>query len=187
MRVGLFGGSFNPPHEGHLEIALAALRRLDLHAVWWLVTPGNPLKSNGEYAPLADRLAATRRLARHPRFDVTDIEARLGSRYTLDTVRRLTERYHGVKFIWIMGADNLATFDRWRGWREIADRTPIAVFSRPGSVLKAPLSPAAQVLRNRRLPSSAARTLAETDPPCWVYFARTRNPASSTALRARRA
>ena len=186
MRIGLFGGSFNPPHDGHREIALAALRRLGLHAVWWLVTPGNPLKNGADYAPLADRLASTRALAAHPRFVVTDIEAHLGSRYTVDTIRRLTERYRGAKFVWIMGADNLAGFDNWFGWREIANRVPIAVFSRPGSVLRAPLSAAAQTLRPHRMPASAARELPLAEPPSWVYFARTRNPASSTALRALR-
>jgi len=183
MRIGLFGGSFDPPHEGHLEIARAALRRLGLDAVWWLVTPGNPLKQNGASAPLAERVAAARRLASHPRFVVTDIEARLGTRFTVETVRRLRERYAGVRFVWIMGADNLERFDRWFGWRDIANSTPIAVFSRPGSVLKAPLSPAAQTLRAHRRPSSSARRLADETAPAWIYFARTRNPASSTAIR----
>ena len=143
MRIGLFGGSFNPPHEGHRLVALQALKRLDLDAVWLLVSPGNPLKDHADLAPLAERIEATRRIVDHPRIRVTGFEAAHGFTYTYETVRFLTTTHPGVKFVWIMGADNLAQFHRWERWRDIAALLPLAIYVRPGSTRHAPISPAA--------------------------------------------
>ena len=130
LRVGLFGGSFNPPHEAHRAASLFAMRRLGLDRVWWLVTPGNPLKDTDGLPPLEQRLAAARALANHPRIDVTDLEARLRTRYSVDTLRMLKRRYPLVRFVWLMGADNLVNFHRWKDWRAIAALVPIAVVDR---------------------------------------------------------
>ncbi|HSP26127.1 MAG TPA: nicotinate-nucleotide adenylyltransferase [Saliniramus sp.] len=184
MRIGLFGGSFNPPHEGHLHVGRMALRRLQLDQLWWLVTPGNPLKERHGLASLEERLEAARRLARHPRIAVTDIEAQLGVRYTIDTIRRLRARCPTLRFVWIMGADSLANFHRWGHWREIAGLVPIAVIDRPGLTLKAVRSPAAQALSPFRIPEHAAATLAARKPPAWVFLHGPRSNLSSTAIRA---
>ena len=144
MRIGLYGGSFDPAHEGHLHVSTTALRRLRLDRVWWLVTPGNPLKDNARLPPLEERIARARRLAADPRIDVTGLEAAIGTRYTFDTVDELTRRCPGVHFVWLMGADNLAQFARWQRWRDIARRVPIAVIDRPGATLKATRAPAAE-------------------------------------------
>lgn len=138
MRIGLMGGSFNPAHEGHLYVSKTALRRLDLDYVWWLVSPGNPLKPQAAMAPLQKRLAYARFLAHHPRIRVTDIERSLGTVYTLDTLKALKRRFPGLSFVWLMGSDNLMQFHRWLRWQEIAQQMPMAVVLRPGSVL-APL------------------------------------------------
>jgi nicotinate-nucleotide adenylyltransferase len=151
MRVGLFGGSFDPPHQGHLQVSMAALRSLRLDQVWWLVSPRNPLKPQAPSSDLGRRVAAARARAAHPRLRVTAIEAALGTRYTAETLRRLAPRLRGVDLVWMMGADNLASFHHWRGWQAIAATVPIAVFNRPGLALSALVSPAAQALRNARL------------------------------------
>src|SRR5204863_138816 len=130
LRVGLFGGTFDPPHAAHRAASLLVLRRTGLDRIWWLVTPGNPLKDTRGLAPLRDRIAAARRLARHPRIEVSGVEAAIGARYTLDTLRYLVARCPGVRFVWIMGADNLRSFHRWHGWRRIAALVPIAVVDR---------------------------------------------------------
>ena len=158
MRIGLLGGSFNPPHEGHALITRLALRRLALDRVWWLVTPGNPLKSLTGLAALNARIEAARRLDVGPRVVVTDIEAQIGSHFTYDTLRWLKRRAPGVHFVWIMGADNLRQFHLWRHWRAIADLAPIVVVDRPGSTLKAISSPAGAALARWRVPE--AMTLA---------------------------
>ena len=129
--IGLLGGSFDPPHAGHVHITKAALKRFGLDHVWWLVSPANPLKKHGP-APLADRVLAARALMRHPRVTVTGIEAQLGTRYTAETLRALQGRYAGVRFVWLMGADNLAQFHRWQDWRWIMDHVPVGVMARPG-------------------------------------------------------
>lgn len=186
MRIGLFGGSFDPPHEGHRQVSLAALSLLGLDQVWWLVSPGNPLKPNAPSQDLARRVAAARACAAHPRIKVTAIEATLHTTYTAETLRHLSARLRQVKPVWMMGADNLRQFHRWRDWQRIAAAVPIAVFNRPGEMPAALSSPAAVVLRGARLPISKAGLLAEERPPAWVFLPTPHVPLSSTELRAHR-
>ena len=183
MRVGLYGGSFNPAHEGHAHVAEMAKRRLRLDRVVWLVSPQNPLKARHETADLAERMAGARSLAKGPGMIVSDVETQLGSAYTIDTIRALKTRHPGVKFVWIMGADSLASFHRWRGWTQIMREVPVAVVSRPWIAMKSRFSPAARRFAHARLPISAARRLPYTQPPAWVYLHGPLNFASSTALR----
>jgi nicotinate-nucleotide adenylyltransferase len=186
MRIGLFGGTFDPPHAAHRAACILALHRLGLDRVWWLVTPGNPLKDTRGLAPLQERMAAARVLARHPRIDVTDFEARLGSHYTYETISYLIRRCPGTRFVWIMGADNLRGFHRWQRWRDIAALVPIAVIDRLGPSLYATASAAGQALARERVPEAAARALPERKPPVWIYLHGLKSPLSSTALRAAR-
>jgi nicotinate-nucleotide adenylyltransferase len=186
MRIGLFGGTFDPPHQAHLAATLLALKRLNLDRVWWLVTPGNPLKDTRGLKPLDSRIAAARALTHHPRIDVTGIEAVINTRYTYDTLRFLVRHCRGVRFVWIMGADNLRSFARWQNWRGIADLLPIAVVDRLGPSLYATASVAAQALARFRIPEKAAATLADREPPVWTYLHGLKSPLSSTALRALR-
>ena len=183
LRVGLSGGTFDPAHAGHAQVAETARRRLGLDRVIWLVTPGNPLKAAGGAAPLEARLAGAAARARGPRSVVSDAERRLGSRYTLNTVRRLKTRFPGVWFVWIMGADNLAAFHLWRGWTKILREIPVAVVSRPGLAMKSRFSPMARRFAAARLASGAAWRLATAPPPAWIYLTAPFNPASATALR----
>jgi len=185
LRVGLFGGSFNPPHDGHRDSSLLALRRLRLDKIWWLVSPGNPLKDARELAPFAARVTAARKLARHPRIEITTLEAAIGTTYTFETISYLKRRCRGVHFVWLMGADNLSGFHCWKRWREIAQLVPIAVIDRPGSTLKAMNSRAAQALAPYRLDESRAACLAEAAPPAFMFLHGPRSDLSSTALRAR--
>jgi nicotinate-nucleotide adenylyltransferase len=187
MKVGLYGGSFNPAHEGHAHVAETARRKLGLDRVIWLVSPQNPLKGRHETADLAERMAGARALATGPGMIVSDLETRLGSAYTIDTVRALKARFPGVKFVWIMGADSLATFHRWRGWTQIMREVPVAVISRPWISLKSRFSPAAIRFAKYRWPSSRALGLAGSKPPAWVFLFGRFNFQSSTALRARQA
>jgi nicotinate-nucleotide adenylyltransferase len=185
MRIGLFGGSFNPPHEGHVLVAQTALRRLALDRIWWLVTPGNPLKDVAGLPPQESRMAACRAMIGHePRIVVTGIEAAIGTRYTQETIAFLKARARGVNFVWIMGADNLASFHRWQKWREIAAAVPLAIIDRPGSTLRAIASPAGRMLAAHRLDERDAGRLAMAGPPAWVFLHGRRSDASSTLLRA---
>lgn len=179
------GGSFNPPHEGHRAVAATALRRLALDRLWWLVTPANPLKSQAGLAGHAARIAASRAMAPGPRVTVTGFEAALGTPYTVDTMAFLARRYPSARLVWVMGADSLATFHRWRSWRDIARMVPIAVIDRPGWRWQALASPAARALARSRLPESRAATLAGRRPPCWVLLTTRLSNASSTELRQR--
>ena len=183
--VGLLGGSFNPAHQGHVHVSRMALRALGLDRLWWLVSPQNPLKDSADTAPLKDRLARARALARDPRISVTDIERRLGTRYTVDTVRALKRRYPGVRFVWIMGSDNLLQLPRWARWRELIAELPIAIYPRPGSSLKARGAPALNLFRGARLDAADARLLPFCAAPALVFLEGPEHHASSTALRAR--
>jgi nicotinate-nucleotide adenylyltransferase len=187
MRIGLFGGTFDPPHAAHLAACMLVLRRLGLDRVWWLVTPGNPLKNTRGLAPLAERVAAARALAHDPRIDVSDFEAQLGTAYTYETISYLRRRCPGVHFVWIMGADNLRSFHRWQRWRGIAGLVPIVVVDRLGPSLYATGSATDHALARYRLPESAAKKLAKHKPPAWIYLHGLKSPLSSTALRAARA
>lgn len=182
MRIGLLGGSFDPAHEGHAHITEIALRRFGLDRVWWLVSPGNPLKEHGP-APLGERIAAARRVMRHPRVEITDIEAQLGTRMTADTIAGLQRHCPGVRFLWLMGSDNLVQFDQWDRWSEIAARVPIGVLARPGTRLAARKSRAAQIMRAGRLPEAYASLLPEMKPPAWVLLNLPMSPLSSTMIR----
>jgi nicotinate-nucleotide adenylyltransferase len=185
MRIGLYGGSFNPAHAGHRHVSLMALRRLGLDRVWWIVTPGNPLKNNGELASAGDRVAQARRIAAHPRIDVTAFEEGIGARYTIDTLAFLKRRHPGVHFVWIMGADNLAGFHRWRGWRAIARMMPIAVVDRPGWTLRSTGSRTATTFADSRIPEAEASSLPLRQPPAWLFLHGPRSFLSSTELRRR--
>ena len=184
MRVGLYGGSFNPVHDGHLQVARTAKARLSLDRVIWLVTPGNPLKEPP--AGLAARVAGVKARVADPAMIVSDLETRTGTRYSLDTLRVLQARYPGVHFVWIMGADNLAGFHRWRGWAQIMRQVPVAVVARPGAMMAALSSPAARRFAHARVPANRAGRLPLMKPPAWVFLATPLNSASSTALRSRR-
>lgn len=186
MRIGLFGGTFDPPHQAHLAATLLVLKRLRLDRVWWLVTPGNPLKNTSGLAPLLKRIAAARALTHHPRIDVTGLEAVIKTRYTYDTISWLRARCPGVRFVWIMGADNLRSFHRWQKWRKIAELVPIVVVDRLGPSLYAAASPAGNVLAHVRIPEHAASSLPDRKAPVWAFLHGLKSPLSSTALRALR-
>jgi nicotinate-nucleotide adenylyltransferase len=184
MRIGLLGGSFNPAHQAHRHISLAALKRLGLDQVWWLVSPGNPLKDAGKAPDLETRMAAARSVARHPKIEVTGFEAGRPSAYTVDTISFLKRRFPSVDFVWLMGADNLASFHRWRDWERLFGLVPIAVLDRPGYRLKARASRAAQRFAFAALDESDARGLASMDPPAWTLLSLPLSSLSSTRLRA---
>lgn len=184
MRIGLFGGSFNPIHDGHLLVMKQALRRLELDALWVLVTPGNPLKDNAGLPPLEARVRAARQRLADPRIRVTGFEAEKGFAYTWQTIRFLTETLPDRRFVWIMGADSLADFHRWERWRAIAAMIPIAVYARPGSSRRALASRAASALDHAQLDESAGPLLALAQPPAWIYLQGRQSSLSSSAIRA---
>lgn len=183
MTIGLLGGSFDPAHFGHVHITQEALKRFGLSQVWWLVSPGNPLKCNVP-APLGRRLAQAREIMQHPRVRVTDIEAKLGTRYTAQTLKALTAQYPGVRFVWLMGADNLAQFHLWQDWRWIMMNIPIGVVARPGDRISARLSPAAKQFAKYRLDGRASQLLGKSDAPTWCFVNVPMSAHSSTAIRA---
>ena len=183
MRIGLLGGSFNPPHAAHRAISLFAIKRLKLDRVWWLVTPGNPLKDHGALRDLDARAEAARKMANDPRIDVSCLESVIGTRYTVDTIDYLRRRASGLHFVWIMGADNLAQFHRWQNWRRIASEVPIAVIDRPPQSFRALAAPAAQALARYRLPENQAGRLADQRAPAWVFLTGMKLNLSSTGLR----
>lgn len=182
--IGLLGGSFDPPHDGHVHITKAALTRFGLDHVWWLVSPGNPLKENGP-APLSDRMQAAQEMMIHPRVTVTDVEGRLQTRFTAQTIAALQRRYAGVRFVWLMGADNLAQFDQWQNWRWIIENVSMGVLARPGDRISARLSKAARMYADARLPGRASHIVGRADAPAWAFINLPMNDQSSSAIRAR--
>lgn len=183
MQVGLFGGSFNPPHAGHLLVAELAMRRLNLDQLWWIVTPGNPLKSTRELAPLSERIAWSEKITEDPRIKVTAFEAAHRVRYTADTLALVKQRNPGVDFVWIMGADSLRDFHKWQRWREIAMTFPIAVIDRPGSTLSFLSSVLAKSFDYARIDEADAPSLAHHRAPAWTFIHGPRSLLSSTAIR----
>jgi nicotinate-nucleotide adenylyltransferase len=183
MRIGLLGGSFNPPHAAHRAISLFAIKRLKLDRVWWLVTPGNPLKDQGALHDLEERTVAARKMANDPRINVSCLESVIRTRYTVDTITYLRRRASGLRFVWIMGADNLAQFHRWQNWWRIASEVPIAVIDRPPQSFRALAAPAAQALAHYRLPENQAGRLADQRAPAWVFLTGMKLNLSSTGLR----
>jgi nicotinate-nucleotide adenylyltransferase len=183
QRIGLLGGSFNPPHAAHRQISQIALKRLQLDRVWWIVTPGNPLKPNGELAPQAERMAACRAIAQDARIVVTGFEAELGSAFTAGTLAFVTRRYPQTRFVWLMGADCLPQFDHWGQWHDIFLTLPIAVIDRPGWHLPALSSKAAGAFARARVPAWRAARLADATPPAWTFLTGPLTNLSSTAIR----
>lgn len=182
--IGLLGGSFDPPHAGHVHISRQAMRRFGLDRVWWLVSPGNPLKAEGP-ADFNRRMAACKALVKHPRIEVSDIEVRLDSRYTARTLSRLLPLYPGVRFVWLMGADNLAQFHRWEQWREIVESLPIGILARPENVVRGGLSPMARLYGRHRLPAGQSAALPHHSAPCWSLVVGPTVDISSTEIRNR--
>ena len=186
VRIGLLGGSFNPAHEGHLHITRKLLSRLGLDYVWWMVSPQNPLKSSEGMAPFTERFETARAIAAADRrIIVTNIETRLGTRFTADTIEKLTRVAPTARFVWLMGADNLIQISKWQNWRRIFESVPIAVYDRPGYTLRAAASKAAQSFARNRLPEVQAHDLAIKSPPAWVFLHGALSNASATAIRER--
>lgn len=181
--IGLFGGSFNPPHEGHAHVSEQALRRLGLDQIWWLVTPGNPLKNHSDLMPLRERIESCLAIAKDPRIMITAFEAKLNLNYTSHTLHHILQRNRAVRFVWVMGADNLGQFHEWHDWQRIAAMIPIAVIDRPGSTLALHSARAAQALRHYRIDEADAPALAHMKPPAWTFLHGPRSSLSSTAIR----
>lgn len=184
-RVGLLGGSFDPPHKGHLHIAKQALIRFDLDEVWWIVSPGNPLKAR-QPAPIETRIKMARAMIANPRIHVSDIEAQLGTRYTSETLAQLQNLYPKTRFVWLMGADNLVQFDKWQDWRWIMENIDIGVLARSTDPLAALNARAARMYRNRRLPASQAERLGRCKRALWCYLPISRVDLSSSEIRAQK-
>ncbi|MFW2542970.1 nicotinate-nucleotide adenylyltransferase [Primorskyibacter sp. 2E107] len=183
MRVGVLGGSFDPPHVGHLHLSREALKRFGLDRVVWLVSPGNPLKRDAP-APIDRRIAVARALVDHPRILVSDFERRVGSRYTARTLALMQGHWPGVRFVWLMGADNLASLHLWQDWKTLMDRVPVGVLARPTARLPACNSVAAEVYQSARLPAHSSRLLGSSAAPCWCFINIPMKPHSSSAIRA---
>jgi nicotinate-nucleotide adenylyltransferase len=183
QKIGLYGGSFNPAHRGHRQVSLFALKRLGLHQVWWLVSPGNPLKDVTGLPSQHERMVKAAAIAAHPRIVITGAEAALRTRYTADFIRIVRQRAASARFVWLMGSDNLLQFHRWEDWRAIADFVPLAVINRPGSLTAAMAARAAQALWRYRVDEADALMLATREPPAWTFLTGPRTAASSTALR----
>ncbi|WP_211097792.1 nicotinate-nucleotide adenylyltransferase [Ahrensia marina] len=183
MTVGLFGGSFNPPHDGHNLVAEIALRRLGLNQLWWMVTPGNPLKDTSQLPSLAERIQLSEEINDDPRIKVTGFEASFDTAYTAQTLAMIHQRNIGVNFVWIMGADNLASFHKWQDWQIIAKTFPIAVIDRPGSTLSYLSSIMAKTFDYARVDENDAPALARLKAPAWTFIHGPRSPLSSTAIR----
>ncbi|WP_120499583.1 nicotinate-nucleotide adenylyltransferase [Roseovarius sp. EL26] len=182
QRIGLLGGSFDPPHVGHVHISHEALKRFGLDQVWWLVSPGNPLKARGP-APLEQRLQACRGLLQHPRIHVSDFEAQAGTRYTAQTLAALQKARPKAQFVWLMGADNLTQFDQWQDWRQIMERVPIGVMARPGQRIAAQTSRAARIYDFARLRKRDGQMLGQMQAPAWCFVNVPMMNISSTGLR----
>ncbi len=182
-RIGLLGGSFNPAHGAHLEISLVALEKLKLDAVWWLVSPQNPLKSDVGMASLEERLASARAMSPEPRIYVTDLEEKMAVQYTVDSVTRITSLLPDTQFVWLMGADNLAEFSHWKDWKKIAQTVVFAIFDRPGYSTAVDTSDAAAYFLDKKIPSAEAAELCSLKPPAWTFIRDTKNPLSSTDIR----
>lgn len=185
LRVGLLGGSFNPAHAGHLHISESALHMLDLDQVWWLISPQNPLKSSDGMHTLDARLEQADEISDvNPRIFPTDIEVDLGTRYTCDTLPALVSKFPDTAFVWLMGADNLLQFHKWRNWTEIFNIVPVAVFGRPGYSLRATFSVAARRFARDRWPQAQAKRLADERVPAWMLLKIREHPESATRIRA---
>nr|WP_170438778.1 nicotinate-nucleotide adenylyltransferase [Ruegeria arenilitoris] len=182
--VGLFGGSFDPPHQGHVHVTLEAMKAFGLDRVWWLVSPGNPLKSRGP-APIDQRVEAARSIMQHPKVEVTDIEDLTGTRATADTLAALRRLYPQVRFVWLMGADNLSQFHKWKDWRLIMDTVPVGVVARPGDRISARMSPAARVYGKYRIDGTARHLLGRADAPAWCFVNVPMVDVSSTQIRSK--
>jgi nicotinate-nucleotide adenylyltransferase len=187
LRVGILGGSFNPAHDGHRHISLLALKHLGLDEVWWMVAPQNPLKPTDGMAPFDERMAGAAALANHPDINVTDIERRLGTRYSHDTLRALKACFPKMYFVWVMGADNLAQIDHWQRWQDIFETVPIAVFDRAPYSFSALAGKAARAFDRSKLRPRDAHDMATRAAPAWVYFHTRLHPGSATAIRTGRA
>jgi nicotinate-nucleotide adenylyltransferase len=185
LTIGLLGGSFNPAHEGHVYISQVALKRLGLDGVWWLVSPQNPLKSTKSMASLEKRAESARKIVKDSKIRITTLETKLGTRYTADTLKALHMRYPNIRFVWIMGADNLATFHRWKDWQVIFNMCRIAIYHRPTYALKALSSITAQRFRNKRLPARMAPVLKQKDNGNWIFLPIRGNTLSATEIRNR--
>ncbi len=181
--IGLLGGSFDPAHEGHVHITREAMKRFGLAHVWWLVSPGNPLKKRGP-APMRRRLARAHAIMQDPRVTITDAEATLGTRYTAQTLAALMQRNHGVRFVWLMGADNLAQLHHWQDWAWIMDHVPIGVLARPGDRISARMSRAARLYARYRIPGRAGQMLSRVEAPAWCFVNVPMSGQSSSAIRA---
>ena len=184
LRIGLLGGSFDPPHSGHMHISKWAIKEFSLDRIWWLVSPGNPLKKDAP-ADLDRRLSACNKLVNHPKVIVTDLERVFNTRYTAQTLISLKSQYRGVRFVWLMGADNLAEFHKWDRWQDIMHMLPVGVMARPNQQLAANCSPAARIFRESRLSAQSSTALPFKEAPSWSLLTGPMDDESSSKIRAK--